>query len=140
MQCTRNEQAERWDLAQVEVELSKLEQVLNEPHWLPSADLVAEEVVALAVTGDIPRERIILKLNWSSSGLQNRKALLKWLPDAVRTASDLLKSHKWDVESANMSFGLGSHLVASIDVQEAFMNLRAAATTINAVAQRLTFK
>ena len=164
-QCTCNQQVERWDLAQVESELRRLKQVLDNPEELPSAELVAEELVArsaglgryewiddrlearielasglvISVTANEAQGMINLELNWSSSGLENRRAVGRWLPEATRTASDALKVSGWKVNITSKT-GQVAHLVASIDVQDVFENLPRAASTLNAVVQRLTFR
>jgi serine/threonine protein kinase len=164
-QCTCNQQAERWDLAQVENELWRLKGILNSPEEIPSAELVAEELVArsvglglykwiddrlearielasglvISVAANEAHGIINLELNWSSSGLENRRTVGRWLPEATRYVSDALKVSGWRVNVTSKT-GQVAHLVASIDVREVFNNLPRAASTLTTVAQRMTFK
>ena len=163
--CTCNQQAERWDLSQIAGELSRLQQVLNDSTLIPSAELLAEELVArtfgldrykwsedtlsaevelasgltISVAGDEPYGRLVLKASWAGRGIQERRAFGKWLPTATRAASEQLKSHGWNVEVASSS-GQTASINATIDVQKVFGNLQAAATAIDTLTKQLTYK
>ncbi len=163
--CTRNGQAERWDLAQVEGELSRLEQILCVPIGVPSAELVAEELLArayalgrydwledeltaqiqlptgltISIRGDEASETLTLRLSWTSRGERIRKGEAKWLKEALHSATDYLRAQGWSVETPN-TFGQEGNVKATIHVRAISDDLGRGANCINRVAQLLTFQ
>jgi serine/threonine protein kinase len=163
LQCTANSQSERWDLAQVESELSRLEQILRFQHRPPSAELVAEELLArsyeasrcvwlddqltaqvelasglvVSISGKEASQDIDLRFSWSSREVRWTKAQGKWLTDGMTSSCNVLASNGWRIGIRSTS-DLTAHLDATIAVETVMKNLRRAASTIAKAAQCLT--
>ena len=162
--ATRNKQAERWDVAQIEGELSRLQQLLLRPSAIPPVELIAEELMAraakdlnytwrhdsfearlelisgvsLGITANEAQESLKLTVDWASSGDQSRKAVMKWLPDAANGAAAMLKADGWYIENAS-AYAQAVHLSASLSADHAFRKLDKTASVVAGVAKKLTF-
>jgi hypothetical protein len=121
--ATMDRQAERLDLNQINTELERLSSALERPELVAAADLLAEEIAAraeyasdyvwnedevaarlhrpsglkIAVGGDETRQRVTLRLEWSTVGLQDRKLTEQWLPEATKVAAAALGKANWVV-------------------------------------------
>jgi serine/threonine protein kinase len=121
LNATRERQSLRWDMAQIETELTRLEEAVLHPDRVSEADLIAEELAfrskaltqydwdedtataiverptGLRVTlhGDVVRHKLELSVDWTST-LYNRK-LEKRLRPTVDAACAILRSGGWAV-------------------------------------------
>ena len=157
-----NHQAKRWDLAQVESDLSRLQEILRFPNRLPSAELVAEELLAraydpkrciwlddqftaqielasgliVATRGNEASNDVGVRFDWSSRGLRWTRNDSKSLNEAMSSACNVLKAEGWRVQNRSTS-GQTAYLNATIDVEAVAKNFRRAASTIAKAAQYL---
>ena len=162
--CTHHHQSERWDLAQLEGELSRLITASQVASILP-ADLVCEELAARCEIGEtyrwnedylraeinlrsglaitiaamVPQDEIEIRLGWSSAGLQHRKQLSKWLPDAARTTREILSSNGWNVPPPSIDTQ-SLHITASRRVAAISSDMQRTVDTLRRVANCLSFK
>ncbi len=161
IQCTANQQAERWDLAQVESELSRLLQVLGFVPGDQSAELVAEELLAIAydanrcewlddrvtaqvqlatgltvaIRGDEASQDLELNISWSSRDDRLTKAG-KWLTDGMSAACSVLSNDGWQIGTRNISAGT-VHLNATTDIRSVTHNLQRSAGIVARAVQCL---
>ena len=115
IRATQDNQAERWDMAQINDELGRLRAALVSPKEVVSAELLAEEIAArcdrdykwddetataimklpsgltIGIAGDESDRLVLLRLNWSSSGQQERKRVGKWLAPATERCVALVE-------------------------------------------------
>jgi hypothetical protein len=112
LQATSDQQAERWDLATIENELSRLRTAVDEPNKVRSTEFLTEEVAAqtpafhgyswdadalraskvqptgleYSLTADLQNERIILAISWAATGVEDRKGVRKYLSTGSKKA------------------------------------------------------
>lgn len=164
--CTRHEQAQRWDIAQVEAELGRLALVLSQgaPN-VHSAELLAEELVArtaptgqyewnydsltskvvlasglaMLVSADEARELITLNIDWANSGAASRRGVIKWLPEAMKSACEILKSGGWNLHQHNVGQQT-VHITAVAPVSKINRDVDSASRILSRVLEKLTFR
>ncbi len=124
--ATRDVQAERWDIAQIEGELELLMEVLKSPLTVQSGEIIAEELtqrilnicdfpnyewnsnqllakvempsgVQMIISSQEYNKSIKLKLNWSNKGDRQYKNVRKYLKPAIEAMTSLLIKEKWKV-------------------------------------------
>ena len=162
--ATQDRQSERWDLAQIRDELERMMDVLSQPDQVVSAELIAEEITArmgreyrwsdntgsaiirlvsglvISVSGDESRRLIILNLNWSTSGRQERKKVGKWMPSAVQRSKQLLRSSGWRIRTTNIHPLQSVVIEASLTISQASSALSNHAQAIFEVSSVLDFE
>ena len=164
IRATQDNQAERWDMAQINDELGRLRAALVSPEEVVSAELLAEEIAArcgkdykwddatataimqlpsgltVGITGVESDRRVLLRLNWSSSGQQERKQVGKWLAPATERCVALLKKSGWRILTKNVQAPLSVGLEARLSTGSAAGSLPSVAEVISRVAEQLTFR
>jgi serine/threonine protein kinase len=144
LQATSDQQAERWDLATIENELSRLRTAVDEPNKVRSTEFLTEEVAAqtpafhgyswdadalraskvqptgleYSLTADLQNERIILAISWAATGVEDRKGVRKYLSTGSKKAEDQLRAAGWKkvmVDAAGLSVAVeAQYEVASL--------------------------
>jgi serine/threonine protein kinase len=120
--ATKYQQAERWDMSQIERELDRLHDALSPGQTVDSAELWAEELAERSGlgTGYSWREdtitasvilpsglevrlaaketdrKVALELSWASKGVEDRRKLGKWIGRAVDQALAALRRGGWE--------------------------------------------
>jgi len=120
--ATRDEQASRWDMAEIAGELERLEDAILNPSDVGSAELLAEEVAAnsevmsgyewdadkiratrilrtgmqVEIRADIEGQRVQLLIDWTSTGTEERRNLGKYIKTASQAAVDQLAAAGWE--------------------------------------------
>jgi len=124
--ATKDRQAERYDLGQIEGELELLKEAMILPSRVVSAELVTEELASriiaaggypaytwdldrlsasvdlasgmqLRLTADEEHHSTTAYFNWSQRGDRHAKNVKKYLPSAMDAATGSLGSHGWEV-------------------------------------------
>ena len=164
VRATKDNQAERWDMAQINDELGRLRAALVSPRTVASAELLAEEIAArcgidyewndeaaaaimqlpsgltIRIAGDESDRLVLLRLNWSSSGQQERKQVGKWLAPATERCVGLLRKSGWRIRARNVQAPRSMGLEATLSTGSAASSLASVAEVIARVAEQLTFR
>jgi hypothetical protein len=145
---TRDRQSERWDMSQMETELKRLQDAVEWPMRVRSAELLAEELAArstimegyewdenwcratvalpggigLSIRGDDPRGRVRLTLSRLETGVEEWKRRGKFVVPAAKVAVDKLQSARWKVAPPQIDRET-VHVEADVDVDWASNNL-----------------
>lgn len=127
--ATRDRQAERFDVGQIVSEIRRLEGALDRPDKVGAADMIAEEIAANAecmaaytwsedhLSADVTRpsglalqvrgleseRRIAARLTWQKIGVEDRRRVGKWIPDAARSAAAAMSKGPWAVQRQDAS-------------------------------------
>jgi len=165
VKSTLDRQAERWDMAQIEAELIRLQDALYHPDNVEAAELAAEEITArtdamkgytwdmdrltaslilpsgigISIKGVESVRKVTIDIGWASAGTNDRRRLRKWLPSAVGRARDLFKGGGWQINSAECK-QQAFRISASISVLSAREQLDEAAATVDQVCNNLCFQ
>jgi hypothetical protein len=125
---TRDRQADRWDLTQIQGELARLIETLTGPSSVSSAELLAEEIMTRArlaeayewgesdlvastvlfsgvqvrLEGDESNHLVKLHIFWHRRGEEDWRKVGKWIPDATKRAASALKTVGWSIQSENV--------------------------------------
>ena len=118
LRATCHDQKDRWDMAQIESELQRLSEAVENSNSVRSAELVAEEIAArcqfmsgyswdddramaiketpsevrLCIMGDESDRAIRIELSWGLPGVHGRgESIGKWVPQRMDTAVDILR-------------------------------------------------
>jgi len=126
LKATQQNQRDRWDMAQIEGELQRLQNAVMNPESVESAELVAEEIAArcrfmdgyswnddntmakketasgvvLEVTGDESNRLVRVGLSWGLPGVRGKESVGKWIPQCMDAAVGILKKGGWNIEEA----------------------------------------
>jgi hypothetical protein len=122
--AARDEQPRRWDLAQILLELQRLEKAHADESSVVDADLICEELAArcraiatiykwdadsesvvvqrpagltLRMRGAREDDRISLEITWGATGVEERASIAKYLPGKMRSCAGALRSGPWEV-------------------------------------------
>ncbi len=154
--ATRDKQNERWDLSQIESELSSLYHLnLGEVERASGAALVEELAartapmaryswdadksaaesrgptgLSIRIQADEPAAQAILEVSWQSTGAEQRTGLGKYISRSTRSLSDQLHSYGWQVISDTVEHQ--SMLL------RAGLSLQALRNDLNRVSQQLS--
>ena len=159
--CTKDDQNERWDTAQILNELERLQSAMKTGNT-ESAELLTEEVIALALPesayqvnkdtleigftlpgglqlrarGDEVTRTSSVAFEWQQRGTEERKKLSKWLPDAASKVVTRLKHGGWTAKSSITSgrLAIQSELAVGCStdgIQKAAIALREAADAVS---------
>jgi hypothetical protein len=165
IQCTKTKQNERWDLSQIEGELSRLSDALENPDSVSWADMLTEELMArtmsskkyqwsdnksiasidlpsgfsLTLRGNESASSVTLKLGWLSSGEHSRKRVQKWLPGVGANITSLLKDCGWSI-IGKLSWSEEINFEATIKVGILRKNLSHVARCLHKAHEKLRFE
>ena len=164
VRATEDSQAKRWDMSQIRDELERLSDAFVDPTEVVSAELLAEEIAArsgriyewnddlatavvqlisglvIRITGNESDRLVVVNLNWSSSGKQERKQVGKWMTPAMDRSVKVLKASGWRIRIRNIQRLQSMVLEATLDVQSAAKTLKKQGNVVSRVADELTFE
>ena len=160
--ATRDSQAARWDIAEIAGELDRLALAVGDPTDVRSAELLTEEIAArcdvmsgyewdadkvqalrvlptgiqIALATQLETQRIHLQIDWTSTGMEERGNLGKYIAAASKAAADQLRSLGWTqiceaVEQRTV------HLDASLDASQVRARLDEVAASIDRATGKL---
>jgi len=134
--CTRDKQAERWDMSRIEDELERLQKALVHPEAVQSAELWADELAArvegrlgtgktyiwdqdrgvavfsfasgveLRVSGDEVGQQVRAWVTWTSRGDQEHRRIGKYLPTKCERALAGLRRGGWRLSDSKRSMDM----------------------------------
>jgi len=164
--CTLDDQSSRWDLSQVQAELTVLDEAERNIGKLASPRILTEElasrskhlatrysrgerendIVASFLRGPKvtlhpveDRRKIELELNWVSDGMDSRKMLNKWLRAAADQAISVLRGSPYS--SLKHDAGSGTAWVGGmLEVPISEQQLDAAAVALDAAIEKMTLE
>ena len=128
--ATQDNQANRWDMTQIQAELERLNRVVLDPDSTESAELIAEEIAARCefgkgytwdsdtlsavrespagirtqIRGDESQRRIWAKLTCGDPGVRGKAHLDRWIPSRMETARNMLAANGWQVEESEFRY------------------------------------
>lgn len=162
--ATKQEQSERWDVAQILGELTRLHKAFHSG-WPESAELAAEEVVSrskmmdnyrwsrdqrvattdlasgvsIAVQGREEHRDVLLTIEYIDSGMTGeRRSIAKWLPKAFSQAAADLNAGGWRAVPGSVS-GRAGTVQATADVPRGDSNIQRLADSLTKASDRLAF-
>jgi serine/threonine protein kinase len=123
--ATKHSQNERWDMGQIERELQRLHETVNNSATVNSAELWSEEIAArsdiarsytwdqdaltatarlasgieISLRGRETVRLVELRIGWSSFGAEDRKKLGRYIGKAADQAAAALRRGGWDVDT-----------------------------------------
>ena len=163
MTATRDKQADRWDIVQINDELGRLKKALSTPEQITSAELLAEEITArcgvkyvwdddkataivrlesgleVRIAGEETKRQLVAKFVWSSSGQQERKRVGKWMGPATERGVAKLKKAGWKILVGNFQKAMTIVIEATLSVEQAAASLSNIADGISQVMGDLAF-
>ncbi len=155
-EATRPHQPDRWDMTQIVSELLRLQDAMNNPNDVRSAELLAEELGArafssayrwdranLKAVGELPFEfsiqgsetlrQLQAKVNWVHTGTESFKKIGKWLPEASQRIAAAFRRSDWDVKVSSANLQL--EVVATIQTVNASMRFQDSVNSIEEVLE-----
>ncbi|HEX5713689.1 MAG TPA: SIR2 family protein [Solirubrobacterales bacterium] len=132
--ATQDEQASRWDLAEIAGELTRLRAAAEDPGGVTATELLAEELAAncegmqpydwdpdrlcarheqqtglkIEIAADIKEQRVRLSVSWQRTGAEDRTNVGKYIVTASKAMDDQLKAGGWktsrSVDRSSMHF------------------------------------
>ena len=162
--ATRDKQADRWDIVQINDELGRMEDALSTPEKIISAELLAEEITArcgvkydwdddeataivclesgleVRIAGEETKRRLVAKFVWSSSGQQERKRVGKWMGPAKERCIAKLRKADWTILVENSRKAETIVIEATISVEKAAASLSDMGDVLSQVMRYLAFK
>lgn len=162
--ATQDKQAARWDMAEISGELERLSEAVNAPETVRSPELLAEELAAhcevmagylwdpdamgayrelhtgmkVGIYADVLNQRLLLHLNWTSTGVEERKNLGKYVVNNSNAAADQLAAGGWSSDEKQ----IGSRAVSiksSIGISETYGRLDDLASVVDKATRKLQF-
>ena len=121
LSATQDQQSRRWDIAQIDTELTRLREAAAEPEHVVAPDFLAEEVAArtlvlkqyhwnedtTSATAELPTglkvclradstaRKLSLQIGWHNTGVHGTRKVGKFLFPAAAQSSKLLKADGW---------------------------------------------
>jgi serine/threonine protein kinase len=161
---TDDNQSARWDMTDIAHELERLRGALHDPESVTASELLAEELAAhtevlrayewdantltasrslptgirIELVTELQEERILLRINWNSTGVEERTGLGKYVLAGARGTADQLRAAQWD----DISSDVGAHsiyITATIRAEQAAGHLSDVATSIDRATRKLVF-
>ncbi|MBI5918718.1 MAG: protein kinase [Nitrosomonadales bacterium] len=153
--ATRDEQSNRWDVAQIQTELDQLWIAGSRPESVISPEVLAEEIASRTATlrkyewhpdyarashrlptglqvtlaGDPVKRRLALRVDWENTGVQQHRKVGKFVGPAAQNCHAILRSGGWN---AVHSVGVQTLTVeATISADVASRQLDQCASTID---------
>lgn len=164
LNATKNDQAERWDITQIHDELQRLRVAHADPQAIVSAELVAEEIAAglereydwdgdsstaeirlasgatVRIIGSETERRIVAKMNWNTSGRQERRKVGKWIGSAGEKCVAMLKSAGWQIGGSSFQRKGSIALEAAIRATKASGAVDRQVETMAKIVELLSFE
>ena len=162
--ATLNNQADRWDMSQIQSELQRLRQSVLSPSSTQSTELVAEEIAArcefsqgyvwngdqlaavrdlssgvrLEIWGDESERRVYASISYGIPGVQGLETVGKWIEPALANAESILRSSDWTVENTRSNYAHIS-LTASISPRLALADIGRTVAYLDRALERIRF-
>ena len=162
--ATQDNQAERWDMTQIQAELERLHKAVLNPEATQSIELIAEEIAArceffqgyewsgdklsavresaseirIEVQGDESQRRIFAKLSSGTPGVQGKAYRDKWIPNRMRIARDMLESSGWEIEDSQFRYSFIS-IFASLPAEAALSDMNETVKSLDGALDQLRF-
>ena len=162
MNCTRDAQAQRWDMSQVEGELTRLREAYMRPSSVESAELLAEEIafrsseskmydwdpgklcaqshlptgVQFSVSGDESDRLVRLSAKRLDTRDHEYRKVKKWLDKNAPAIRDALKGCGWKIEQYDHG-GSRISIEASLRVSDARSRLDEVVRCVDGVREKL---
>lgn len=167
--CTRDKQAERWDMSQIEDELERLQEALVDPKSVQSAELWADELAArvehrlgtgktydwnqdrgvavfhfasgveLRIGGNEIERRVKAWISWTRSGVHEYKRIRKYLPVKCDKAIAELKRGGWHLSKSETNIDVIRYEIG-ISVNMVRTRMDQAVTALVCATQELDFR
>jgi eukaryotic-like serine/threonine-protein kinase len=163
--ATEDEQAARWDMAEIAGEVERLYEAVVSPDAVVSVELLVEEVAArsevlagytwnadkvgaettlisgmqIGLEADLESERIRLRLDWASTGSEDRRNLGKYVRANALAAVDRLRAGGWGKITDEIS-ARDVVIDASITAHEAVARAEDVAESIDRATRDLLFQ
>ncbi|MBX9904020.1 MAG: protein kinase [Burkholderiales bacterium] len=160
--CTLDEQSRRWDMSQIESELTALLDAVQNPLKVVSAELATEEIAnhsnlmegymwnldessasitlpsgtSIQLQADEIGKAINLKLSWGRTGLEERKGIGKTISAAMNKSIERLRSGGWIVVRPEIKVSEFS-IDAKCDIQDALPKIKKLGSTIDSACDHL---
>lgn len=164
LNSTRDRQSERWDLGQMQEELSRLRAAHLDGAGKASLSMLVEEIAARAsiltgyswdeatdaaevsrptgvyvkILADTPAGSINLEVGWRSMGTEQRVGMSKYIEKANRTVIDRLKSAGWTVSEGGRE-GQALHIAARLAQATAVARIDEIASRLDACLEGVKF-
>ena len=167
--CTRDKQAERWDMSQIEDELERLQEALANPESVQSAELWADELAArveyrlgtgktydwnqdrgvavfqfasgveLRIVGNEVERRVNAWITWTRSGVREYKKIRKYLPAKCNKAIAELKRGGWHLSESKKNIDV-IYYEAGMSVDMIRTRINQAVAALTSAAQEFDFE
>ena len=162
--ATQNDQAERWDMTQIQAELERLHRAVLDPEATQSIELVAEEIAArcefskdyewnddtlsavkesasgirIEVQGDESQRKVFAKLIWGMPGVQGKAHIDKRISSRMKTARDMLQTSGWKIEDAQ-SQNAYIYISVSLPARAVLSDMNEAVKSLNRALDQLRY-
>jgi len=162
LNATQEAQAKRWDLAQIENELTHLLEAATTPKLVDNLDLLVEELATRAsiladhtwnedagaasrelptglrvsLRGEARSRAVALEVDWGATGVQEHKKVHKWIAPAGENCAAILRSVGWTVSPYEIDTGV-LRLRASIDAEIVRRRLAELSSQLDRAMERL---
>ncbi len=168
LNCTKDQQTDRWDMGQIEGELELLKQCVLKPESVRSGELIAEELaqrivntggfvnyhwdhdrltalldfpsgVEIAVKSDENARLIILDSYWSNRGDRNFRNVKKYLKPALDNAISSLRAKGWKLLPQTSMKSTEAGFALSIGISELAVRMQLHTDEIVNALKRFNF-
>jgi eukaryotic-like serine/threonine-protein kinase len=165
MAATRDEQPKRWDLAQVLLELQRLQLAQADGTNVIDTDLLCEEIAVrceaistsyewnedndsltvsrpgglrVLMRGGRDKDKIELTITWAATGMEDRGSVVKYLPERLQRCAAALRSGPWaSIRTEQQKMGM--MLTATLASETARKRLDEAADSLSSAVNSLNF-
>jgi eukaryotic-like serine/threonine-protein kinase len=160
--ATQDDQAKRLDMGQIEAELARLQQILEDPSKVQSLELIAEEIgiradsmstydwnmdrgraeyrgpsgMKVELGGDELNRTVDVRLDWETAGMVERKRMADLVNTARDRVAEKLSSGGWTVTVKESLVG-GLRVAARVDRAEAVGALDKLARALDGAVQQV---
>lgn len=161
--ATKHQQSRRWDMTQINGELSRLISAFKYPENVVSAELIAEELAAramqryewipdelaarstfptglqLLLNGDESTQKVELWVKWLHDSKNPHSKVKKWVPAANDKAKSVLRQAGWSVTESTNTSSYEVAIVAEASSRLIAKSLESYATSLEDVIRCLNF-
>ncbi len=160
--ATRDNQAERWDMAEITGELDRLLGAVRDPDSVKSAELLTEEVAArcealsgyewdadgvrarrilptgirISLATELATQSVRLEIDWTRTGMEERGNLGKYIVAGAQATADQLRSFGWVQVKDEVKLGT-VHIGASLSSEAVRSRLNDVADSIDKATSKL---
>jgi serine/threonine protein kinase len=164
LRATEDRQSSRWDLAQIEAELTRLASVIRDTSDATDTELITEELAARTaamegyewdqdalrastrsptglrfhLAADLQREHVRLVVEWTSTGIEERSSVLKFIGPAATRAEDQLRAGGWSHVASRVD-GMAVHVNATAEPRDVAEDFEKYAARLDRALENLRF-